>query len=134
MSSWLAGLAEAVATWLAGPTGAARMNVGNDANATADALLAEWRTMRLPADRDVGGERRVVEGIDLVLLATEVDAFASVTPLLREERRAGLLRRLDLVVPPLSGEARGYFAMAREVVRRLGRADGRPDSEDASPR
>jgi hypothetical protein len=134
MSSWLAGLAEAVATWLAGPTGAARMNVGNDANATADALLAEWRTMRLPADRDVGGERRVVEGIDLVLLPTEVDAFASVTPPLREERRAGLLRRLDLVVPPLSGEARGYFAMAREVVRRLGRADGRAGSEDASPR
>jgi hypothetical protein len=130
MSSWLAGIAEAVATWLAGPTGAARMNVGNDADATADTLLAEWRGMRLPSDFDVGGEHRIVDGIDLVLLATEVDAFASVRPSLREERRAGLLRRLDLVVPPLSGEARGYFAMAREVVRRLGRAD----SEDASPR
>jgi hypothetical protein len=130
MSSWLAGIAEAVATWLAGPTGAARMNVGNDADATADTLLAEWRGMRLPSDFDVGGEHRIVDGIDLVLLATEVDAFASVRPSLREERRAGLLRRLDLVVPPLSGEARGYFAMAREVVRRLGRAD----SEDATPR
>jgi hypothetical protein len=130
MSSWLAGIAEAVATWLAGPTGAARMNVGNDADATADTLLAEWRGMRLPSDFDVGGEHRIVDGIDLVLLATEVDAFASVRPSLREERRAGLLSRLDLVVPPLSGEARGYFAMAREVVRRLGRAD----SEDATPR
>jgi hypothetical protein len=130
MSSWLAGIAEAVATWLAGPTGAARMNVGNDADATADTLLAEWRGMRLPSDFGVGGEHRIVDGIDLVLLATEVDAFPSVRPALREERRAGLLRRLDLVVPPLSGEARGYFAMAREVVRRLGRAD----SEDATPR
>jgi hypothetical protein len=130
MSSWLAGIAEAVATWLAGPTGAARMNVGNDADATADTLLAEWRGMRLPSDFDVGGEHRIVDGIDLVLLATEVDAFVSVRPSLREERRARLLRRLDLVVPPLSGEARGYFAMAREVVRRLGRAD----SEDATPR
>jgi len=130
MSSWLAGIAEAVATWLAGPTGAARMNVGNDADATADTLLAEWRGMRLPSDFDVGGEHRIVDGIDLVLLATEVDAFASVRPSLREERRAGLLRRLDLVVPPLSAEARGYFAMAREVVRRLGRAD----SEDAGAR
>ena len=130
MSSWLAGIAEAVATWLAGPTGAARMNVGNDADATADTLLAEWRGMRLPSDFDVGGEHRIVDGIDLVLLATEVDAFASVRPSLREERRAGLLRRLDLVVPPLSGEARGYFAMAREVVRRLGRAE----SEDPTPR
>jgi hypothetical protein len=86
--------------------------------------------MRLPSDFDVGGEHRIVDGIDLVLLATEVDAFVSVRPSLREERRAGLLSRLDLVVPPLSGEARGYFAMAREVVRRLGRAD----SEDATPR
>lgn len=130
MSSWLAGIAEAVATWLAGPTGAARMNVGNDADASADTLLAEWRSMRLPPDFDVGGELRIVDGIDLVLLATEVDAFASVRPSLREERRPGLLRRLDLVVPPLSGEARGYFAMAREVVRRLGGAV----SEDATPR
>ena len=133
MSSWLAriaGIAEAVATWLAGPTGAARMNVGNGAEATADALLAEWRAMRLPPDRDVDGAQRVLDGIDLVQLAVEVEAFASVTPPLRELRRPGLLRRLDLVVPPLSGEARGYFAMAREVVRRLGRAD----SEDASAR
>ena len=57
MSSWLAGIAEAVTTWLEGPTGAARMNVGNDADATADTLLAEWRGMRLPSDFGVG--RRV---------------------------------------------------------------------------
>ncbi len=129
MSSWLGGIAEAVATWLAGPTGAARMNIGNDAEATADALFAEWRSMRLPPEFGVAGAARVVDGIDLVLLATEVDAFPRVAPSLREERRAGLLRRLDLVLPPLTGEARGYFAMAREVVRRLPVAD----SADATP-
>ncbi len=119
MSGWLSELADAAMRLLGGPSGDVPAKIGNSAEATAETVLAEWREMRLPADLAAAGEDRVVEGIDVVQLALDVEAFTIATPEQREARRPALMRRLDLVLPPLSGDARGYFAMAREVVRRL---------------
>jgi hypothetical protein len=118
MRRWVAGVAEAVAAFVAGPTGMARIDIDQRQLATADGLLAEWREMSLPAEHDVGGARRIVAGVDLAGLADEVSAHAE-APERTAAHRSDLLRRLDLVIPELRGEARQYFAMAREVVRRL---------------
>lgn len=119
MSGWLSELADATMRLLGGPSGDVPAKIGSSAAATAETVLAEWRAMRLPADVATSSADRVVEGIDVVQLALDVEAFTIATPEQREARRPALMRRLDLVLPPLSGEARGYFAMAREVVRRL---------------
>jgi hypothetical protein len=120
MRGWVAGLAEAVAAFVAGPTGMTRVDIEQRHAATAEGLRAEWRGMSLPAVHDLDGVRRIVAGVDLPALAVDVAAAAAAragAP--SAEHRSDLLRRLDLVIPELRGEGRQYFAMAREVVRRL---------------
>jgi hypothetical protein len=115
---WVANVAEAVAAFVAGPTGMTRIDIDQRHAATGEGLLAQWREMSLPAEYGEGGARRVVGGVDLPRLASDVArAVAGEAPSV--ERRSDLLRRLDMVIPELRAEARQYFAMAREVVRRL---------------
>jgi hypothetical protein len=114
---WVGGIAEAVAAFVAGPTGMTRIDIDQRQLATADGLLAEWREMSLPAEYDVGGPKRLAAGVDLPALANDVAAAAGAGASSAQDR-SDLLRRLDLVIPELRGEGRQYFAMAREVVRR----------------
>jgi hypothetical protein len=118
MRRWVAGLAEAVAAVLDGPTGMTRVDIEQRHAATAEGLRAEWHEMSLPAVHDRDGVRRIVAGVDLPALADDVAAAAHAgSP--SAEHRSDLLRRLDHVIPQLRGEGRQYFAMARAVVRRL---------------
>ena len=81
--------------------------------------------MPFPTEFREGGPSHLVGGIDTDQLVRDTitfldSCFSGQEPATADEDRNRLLSQFDRAIPELSKEARGYLAMGREVLRRVG--------------
>ena len=114
-------IADLVARLLSGPDTVALQAPGEvDGGVTPEHLWREFQSMTYPGECERSSP--IVAGIQLSTLAERsrsifATRFASDT--VETSRVVALLDQYERVVPALSGRCRAYFAMGREVARRL---------------